>query len=77
MTEINFQGTTYNSVASWNSNSVPANQDANSIDGVPTFVGGSTPSTIAGYALANGSNGILAASDGTDMGADVSIVGVV
>ena len=77
MTEINFQGTTYNSVASWNSNSVPANQDANSIDGVPTFVGGPTPSTISGYALANGSNGILAASDGTDMGADVSIVGVV
>lgn len=74
--DVIFQGTAYATVSAWNAASVPANQDANSIDGLPTFVGGATPSTIAGYALDIGSNGENAASDGEDMGADVSIVGV-
>jgi hypothetical protein len=41
----------------------------------PTFVGGANPSTITGFALAAGSRGKGAASDGTDMGADVSRIG--
>lgn len=51
------------------------NDDANSVAGTPVFVGGSSPTTIAGFALASGSPGENAASDGTDMGADVSLVG--
>ena len=50
-------------------------QDAHSLSGAPTFVGGVTPSTIAGYGLTPGSIGHNAASDGTDMGADISRVG--
>ncbi len=42
----------------------------------PTYTGGSSPSTIAGYALTSGSAGYKAASDGKDMGADVSLVGM-
>ena len=72
---INFQGTTGMSLATWQSTSVPSSQDTNSISGSPTFTGGATPTTIAGYALASG-NGINAASDGANMGADVTIVGV-
>jgi hypothetical protein len=52
------------------------NRDCNSISGTPTFVGGSNPSTNAGFALTSGSTGHNAASDGTDMGANVSLVGV-
>jgi hypothetical protein len=40
-----------------------------------TFTGGATPSTIAGFTLTSGSSGHNAASDGTDMGANVSLVG--
>ncbi len=36
--------------------------------GVPRFVGGASPTTWAGYALAAGSPGKAAASDGADMG---------
>jgi hypothetical protein len=42
----------------------------------PTYVGGPNPTTVAGFALAVGSNGKGKASDGKDMGADVSRVGV-
>lgn len=59
----------------WQANSIPAGQDQNSIAGLPTFLGGSNPSTIAGYAL-NGGLGVGAAEGGADMGADVSKVGV-
>jgi len=59
----------------WQANSVPAAQDINSLAGLPTFVGGATPTTIAGFELASGSRGEDAASDGSDMGADVSLVG--
>lgn len=39
------------------------------ITGAPTFVGGTTPTTWAGFQLTSGSLGHLAASDGLDMGA--------
>jgi hypothetical protein len=41
-----------------------------------TFVGGANPSTIAGFALAQGSNGEDDGDDGEDMGADVTLVGL-
>jgi hypothetical protein len=47
-----------------------------SINSAPSFVGGASPSTIADYALATGSIGKNAASDGTDMGADIELVGI-
>ena len=72
--DIIVQGVTYN-LPTWQSNSIPPNQDINSIAGLPTFVGGATPTTIAGYKL-NGGLGVNAANDGADMGADVSLVGV-
>lgn len=52
------------------------NSDANSVEGLPTFVGGVSPTTIADFALAAGSAGKNASSTGTDMGADVTLVGV-
>ena len=39
--------------------------------GVPIFVGGSSPAGVAGFALAPGSPGKAAASDGTDIGARI------
>jgi hypothetical protein len=42
------------------------------INGSPTFAGGSSPTTVAGFALAGGSAGEDAASDGQDMGAPIS-----
>jgi hypothetical protein len=50
--------------------------DAHSISGSPTFVGGSTPTTIADFALTSGSTGHNAASDGKDLGADMTQVGI-
>jgi hypothetical protein len=50
--------------------------DAHSIAGSPTFVGGSTPTTIADFALTSGSTGHNAASDGKDLGADMTQVGI-
>ena len=38
------------------------------INGTPTFVGGSTPTTWAGFELTSSSPGHLAATDGTDVG---------
>jgi len=49
--------------------------ESNSISGTPTFEGGATPTTIAGFALTAESVGYQAGSDGEDMGADVSVVG--
>jgi hypothetical protein len=43
-----------------------------SLLGIATYVGGTSPTTIAGFALTSGSIGKGAATDGTDMGADVS-----
>ncbi len=42
----------------------------------PTFVGGGSPSSISDYALTTESAGYQACADSTDMGADVSLVGV-
>ena len=39
--------------------------------GTPTFVGGSAPTTFAGFALAPGSAGVGAASDGTNVGIEL------
>jgi hypothetical protein len=50
-------------------------QDANSISGSPTFVGGGSPSTIADFALTAASDGYQASSTGADIGANVSLVG--
>ena len=50
--------------------------DAQSLTGHPIFVGGTTPTTLAGFALAAGSPGKHAGSDGKDIGADVSKVGI-
>jgi hypothetical protein len=50
--------------------------ECNSIAQDPTFVGGASPSTIAGFALTSESYGYQACADGSDMGADVSLVGV-
>ena len=57
-------GTTY--TASYNLNCFCSGN--NNITGTPVFVGGSRPTTYAGYRLAAGSAGKGAASDGTDMG---------
>lgn len=51
-------------------------QDEGSKSGTVQFVGGSSPSSIAGYALSPSSAGYKAASDGRDIGANVSLVGV-
>jgi hypothetical protein len=42
------------------------------ITGGPTFVGGTTPTTLAGFALGTGSLGKGAAADGSDLGARVT-----
>jgi hypothetical protein len=49
---------------------------SNNINGQPTFTGGANPSTIAGYALTSSSNGYHSADDGTDRGANVTLVGI-
>ncbi|MBV1874709.1 MAG: hypothetical protein KUG80_08000 [Gammaproteobacteria bacterium] len=51
-------------------------QDEHSKSGIVQFVGGSSPSSIAGYALSPSSAGYKAASDGRDIGANVSLVGI-
>lgn len=43
----------------------------------PTYIGGATPTTIAEFALTAESAGYLAGSDSKDIGADVSLVGIV
>lgn len=58
-------------LAQWQSYS---SEDDNSIAGTPNFVGGSTPDSISEYGIASGT-GNNAASDGKDMGADVTLVG--
>lgn len=52
------------------------NSDAKSLSGTPTFVGGANPSYISGFALSDESKGKNEASDGKDMGADISQVGI-
>lgn len=50
--------------------------DANSRLGTPIFLGGASPSSLAGFALAAGSPGKGVGLGGRDMGADVSRVGI-
>lgn len=66
------ENTTYYNFSEWVSY---YSQDANSLAGSPTFTGGASPTTIAGFALTAASNGHQAGSDGNDMGADVTLVG--
>ena len=66
------RGTAY-TLSTWRAHE---GQDANAVTGTPTFVGGVTPTTIAGFALTSGSIGKNAGSDGKDIGADVSLVGI-
>lgn len=70
---IYYQNTEY-TLSNWQANSVPVGQDTNSITGTPSFIGGTSPTTISGFAL-NGGPGISASDDGTDMGADTTKVG--
>jgi hypothetical protein len=48
-----------------------AGNGAGDIKGSPVYAGGTTPTTWAGFALAAGSPGIGAASDGTNMGIEL------
>ncbi len=50
--------------------------DLNSIAAVPVFVGGDHPNSIGDFALDTNSAGKAQASDGKDIGADTSLVGV-
>jgi hypothetical protein len=51
-------------------------KDVSSIAGAPVFVNGATPIAIADYTLSTSSPGYKAGSDGTDMGALMSAVGI-
>lgn len=57
--------------AAYDHNLIPGASSPN-IAGAPTFVGGSSPTTYAGFALASGSAGKGAASDGLDAGARIA-----
>lgn len=72
--DIVYKGTS-NTLSQWRAASVPVGQDVNSIAGSPTYTAGATPTTVAGFALTAASNGYQAASDGKDMGADITKVG--
>lgn len=50
--------------------------ECNSIEQTPTFIGGASPSSITDFALTSESYGYQSCLDGSDMGADVSLVGV-
>jgi hypothetical protein len=45
---------------------------AHTLNGTPTYVGGSSPTIYAGYALTSGSLGFQAGSDGKDLGINVA-----
>jgi parallel beta-helix repeat protein len=49
---------------------------SHSLIGRPTYVGGTNPSTYAGFALASGSLGRNAGSDGKDMGINISTASI-
>ena len=65
-TEVNY------SLATWKTHT---GGDAHSLAGTPTFVGGASPTTLAGFALAANSLGKFAAHDGLDIGANIALVG--
>ena len=51
-------------------------QDLHSKAGSVEFVGGGAPNSISGYALSSSSLGYKASADGRDLGANVSLVGI-
>jgi fibronectin type 3 domain-containing protein len=55
-----------------NKNMLRSGATGTNFNGIPVFVGGSNPTTYGGYALAVGSPGKAAASDGLDVGARIS-----
>ena len=69
---IGANGTTY-SLSAWQSF---YGQDVHSRSGAVQFVGGDSPSSISGYALSPSSLGYKASADGRDIGANVSLVGI-
>lgn len=52
------------------SNLVRSGASGTDIQGAPTYAGGATPTSISGFALASGSLGVNAASDGKNVGAN-------
>lgn len=69
---INEAGTNY-TLAEWQ---IQNSSDTNSLSGASTFVGGANPSLISDFALTSESLGYQSASDGEDIGVDVSLIGV-
>jgi hypothetical protein len=61
----------------WGTSSLPSGGGGSNeiTNHLPTFTGGSHPTTIAGFALTPSSYGYQNGSDGKDRGADVSLVG--
>ena len=53
-----------------------AAQDVTSIDGAATLVGGVSPVAVSDYALTPASLGYQYGTDGADLGANMSLVGV-
>jgi len=66
-------GVSYTTLAAWRAKN---GGDQHSLAANPVFVGGENPSSIAGFALAAGSPGKNAGSDGRDLGADITRVGI-
>jgi hypothetical protein len=66
-------GTVVNGTPSANThNMFPSGASGSNFNGTPTFVGGATPTTWAGYELDPDSDGVGAASDGHDVGIRVT-----
>jgi hypothetical protein len=61
------------SVSQWSNSNT---SDIHSLSGTPVFVGGNSPDSIDGFGLAAGSIGKGSSSEGRDIGANVSLVGV-
>ena len=66
--ENNIGGLSNDGTLATDTNNLFSGAGAPNIDGSPTFVGGASPSTWAGFELAPSSPGHLAATDGTDVG---------
>jgi hypothetical protein len=66
LSEISFQGST--PADDFNLLAVVAGRGGNDLRGLPTYVGGTSPTSYAGFALADGSRGKGTASDGLDRG---------
>jgi hypothetical protein len=71
-TAVIYRSTNY-TLSAWQS---VYSTDINSISDEPLFVGAGSPASISDYALTTESPGYQDCADGTDMGADVSLVGV-